>query len=72
VHAGGQAVVGVVESPAGDQPKSEDQPHAKQIAHAPQSAVWSADKEREPLPVSGDAERPLPDARRDVPGRPEG
>jgi hypothetical protein len=24
------------------------------------------------LPVSGDAERPLPDARRDVPGRPEG
>ena len=34
--------------------------------------VWSADKERQPLPVSGDAERPLPDARRDVPGRPEG
>jgi hypothetical protein len=46
----------------GDQPKSQDQPHA----------VWSADKERQPLPVSGDAERPLPDARRDVPGRPEG
>jgi hypothetical protein len=37
-----------------------------------QPAVWSADKERQPLPVSGDAERPLPDARRDVPGRPEG
>jgi hypothetical protein len=34
--------------------------------------VWSANKERERLPVSGDAERPLPDARRDVPGRPEG
>jgi hypothetical protein len=33
---------------------------------------WSADKERQPLPVSGDAERPLPNARRDVPGRPEG
>ena len=73
VHAGGQAVVGMVESPrGGDQPKSEDQPRAKQIAHAPQPAVWSADKERQPLPVSGDAERPLPDARRDVPGRPEG
>jgi hypothetical protein len=73
VHAGGQAVVGIVESPrGGDQPKSEDQAHAKQIAHAPQPAVWSADKERQPLPVSGDAERPLPDARRDVPGRPEG
>ena len=73
VHAGGQAVVGIVESPrGGDQPKSEDQAHAKQIGHAPQPAVWSADEERQPLPVSGDAERPLPDARRDVPGRPEG
>src|SRR6202030_3225961 len=44
VHAGGQAVVGMVESPGGeDQPKSQDQPRAKQIAHAPQPAVWSAD-----------------------------
>ena len=34
--------------------------------------MWSADKERQPLPVSGDAERPLPNARRDVPGRPKG
>src|SRR6202035_1353397 len=66
VHAGGQAVIGMIESPrGGDQPKSEDQARAKQIAHAPQPAVWSADKERQPLPVSGDAERPLPDARRD-------
>jgi hypothetical protein len=73
VHAGGQAVVGVVEGPGGgDRPISEDQPHAKQIVHAPQPAVWSADKERQPLPVSGDAERPLPNARRDVPGRSEG
>jgi hypothetical protein len=40
--------------------------------HAPQPAVWSADKERQPLPVSGDAERPLPNARRDLPGSPEG
>ena len=54
------------------QVQSEDQARAKQIGHAPQPAVWSADKERQPLPVSGDAERPLPDARRDVPGRPEG
>src|ERR1700732_4980462 len=73
VHAGGQAVVGMIESPrGGDQPKSEDQPRAKQIGHAPQPAVWSADKERQRLPVSGDAERPLPNARRDVSGRPEG
>ena len=73
VHAGGQAVVGMGESPrGGDRPIPEDQPHAKQIAHAPQPAVWSVHTERQPLPVSGDAERPLPDARRDVPGRPEG
>ena len=73
VHSGGQAVVGVVETPGGgDRPKSEDQPHAKQIAHAPEPAMWSADKEREPVPVAGDAERPLPDARRAVAGRSEG
>ena len=73
VHAGGQAVVGMVETPGGgDRPKSEDQPHAKQIAHAPQPAMWSADEEREPVPVAGDAERPLPDARRKVAGRTEG
>ena len=40
VHAGGQAVVGMVEGPGGgDRPKLEDQPRAKQIAHAPQPAV---------------------------------
>jgi hypothetical protein len=73
VHAGGQAVVGMVETPGGgDGAKSEEQPHAKQIAHAPQPAMRSPDKEREPVPVGSDAERPLPDARRDVPGRPEG
>jgi hypothetical protein len=31
--------------------------------------MWSADKEREPVPVTRNAERPLPDARRIVPGR---
>ena len=56
VHAGGQAVVGLVETPGGgDGAKSEEQPQAKQIAHAPQPAVWSADKEREPVPVASDA-----------------
>jgi hypothetical protein len=34
----------MIETPGvGDRQKSEDQPHAKQIAHAPQPAVWSAD-----------------------------
>ena len=47
-------------------------PMQNKLPMHPQPAVWSADKERQPLPVSGDAERPLPDARRDVPGSPEG
>jgi len=73
VHAGGQAVVGTIETPGGgDRSKSEDQPHAKQIAHAPQPTMWSAHKEREPVPVTGDAERLLPDARRTVPRGSEG
>jgi hypothetical protein len=53
VHSGGQAVVGVVETPGGgDRPKSEDQPHAKQLAHAPEPAMWSTDKERETVPIA--------------------
>ena len=73
VHAGGQAVVGVVAPPGGgDQSKSEDQPHAKQIAHAPQLAMRSEDKERQPVPVVRDAERPMPYARRTISGRSEG
>src|SRR3974390_2166250 len=73
VHEGGQAIVGNVESRGGgDRPKSEDQPHAKQIGHAPQPAVWSADKKREPVPLAGNAERPLPHARRTVARRSEG
>jgi hypothetical protein len=73
VHAGGQAVVGMVETPGGgDQRKIEDQAHAKQIAYAPQPAMWSADKEREPVPIASDAERALPDARGTFTGRAEG
>ena len=73
VHAGGQAVVGTVETPGGgDQPKSEDQPHAKQIAHAPEPAMWRADEKRKPVPVGSDAERPMPNARRNVTRRSEG
>jgi hypothetical protein len=73
VHAGGQAVVGTIETQGGgDIRKSEDQPHAKQIAHALQPTVWSEDKARETVPVAGDAERPLPDARRNVPRGTEG
>src|SRR6476646_7165090 len=57
VHAGGQAVVGVVEQAGGgDRSKSQDQAHARQIAHAPQPAMWSEDAEGEVVPISSDAE----------------
>ena len=73
VHSGGQAVVGMVEAPeGGDRSKSEDQPNAKQIAHAPQPEMRRADAEREAVPITRDAERPLPDARGQVAGRSEG
>ncbi|TCT04523.1 hypothetical protein EDC22_1152 [Tepidamorphus gemmatus] len=73
VHSGGQAVVGVVEpAGGGDRTKSEDQPHAKPIAHAPEPAMRRPDEGREAVPVAGDAERSLPAARRAVAGRAEG
>jgi len=73
VHAGGQAVVGMVETPGGgDRTKSEDQPHAKKIAHAPEPPCWSADAEREPMQIASDAERSVSDARRKVTRRSEG
>jgi hypothetical protein len=48
------------------------QSQLEEITHAPQPAVWSDDKEWEPVPVRGNAERPLPHARRDVTGRSKG
>lgn len=58
VHAGGQAVVGTVERPGGgDRPKVEEQPHAKQIAHAPQPAMRSTDAQWDPMPIARDDER---------------
>jgi hypothetical protein len=74
VHSGGQAVVGMVGAPGGGggSQKLEEQPHAKQIAYAPQPPMWSADKEREPVPVARDAERPVSSARRKVAGRSQG
>lgn len=69
VHAGGQAIVGNVEAQGGGlSPKSEDQPHA--IAHTSGTPMPCTDAARDAVPVSGDAERALPDARRAVPRRP--
>jgi hypothetical protein len=72
VYQGGQAVVGVVTPGGGDQQRSEEQPHAKEVAHAPQPAVWSADKEREPVPIARNDERSMPNARRNVARSAEG
>jgi hypothetical protein len=58
VHAGGQAVVGVVEPGGGDHTKSKEQDHAKQIAHAPQPAVSSPlEADRQAVPITRDEER---------------
>jgi hypothetical protein len=57
VHSGGQAIVGTVSTPGGgDASKSEEQAHAKQIGHAPQPPLWSANPQREALPVTSDGE----------------
>jgi hypothetical protein len=67
VHSGGQAVVGVVENQGGgSSSKPEEQAHAKPITHAPESTLRSSNKARDRVPVSGDAERPVPNARRKV------
>ena len=67
VHAGGQAVVGTVERTGGGGfNKPEEQPHAKQIAHAPEPTMRRLDTAREPVPVAGHDEWPVPDARRPV------
>jgi hypothetical protein len=70
VHSGGQAVVGMIETPGGgDRPKSEEQPHA--IAYAPGVEMPGANPERSTVPVASNAERPLPNARRNVARRSE-
>jgi hypothetical protein len=73
VHSGGQAIVGTVERPTPANPsKSENRNDARQITYAPQPAMWSPNEEREPVPIAGDAEWPMSNARRDVPGGTEG
>ena len=59
VHAGGQAIVGAVETGGGVASGNERQPHAKALSHAPVTPLWGENQEREHLPVAGNAERPL-------------
>jgi hypothetical protein len=70
VHAGGQAIVGNVGIPVGGvRSKSEEQPDAKQISHAPQPEMPSPHEiDRKVVPIPCDDERSLQDARREVSG----
>ena len=61
------AIVGNIES-RGQGP--EEQPHA--LAYTPGTPMRSADAPREPVPVASDAEREMPDSRRNFTGRVEG
>jgi hypothetical protein len=73
VHSGGQAIVGTVERPTPvNSSGTEGRSDARQIAHAPQPAMRSLNAEPEPLPSTSDAERPLPNARRNISGSTEG
>ena len=54
VNAGGQAVVGTVtQGGGGSGAESDERPHAKALAHAPELPVRCADAVREPVPVAG-------------------
>jgi hypothetical protein len=72
VHSGGQAIVGTVERPTpADLLTAEDQHDARQITYAPQPAMRSPNAEAEAVSSASDAERSLPNARREIPGRSE-
>jgi hypothetical protein len=66
VHSGGQAIVGTVERPTPSGSTKSEGHDARQVTHAPQPAMRSPNAERELVPSTGDAEWPLPDARRTV------
>ena len=77
VEAGGKAIIGPVNTPSDRgggrvTNETEGQPHAKAIAHAPQQPLWGEHEEREPVLRAGDAERPVPNARRGLARRTEG
>src|SRR5206468_2725361 len=73
VHSGGRAIVGMVKTPPVDNSsKSEGQPNAKQIVHAPQPAMRSPNAEQEPVSITSHGERALPDARRTILRRSQG
>ena len=71
VHSGGQAIVGAVEAPT-NSPRSTGKRDEQQLTHAHQPAMRSPNAQREPLSRASDAERPMSNARRTIPGSTEG
>lgn len=65
VHAGGQAVVGPIQTGGGIPSNNQRQPHAQAqtLTHAPLVPMRSQDEERDVVPVAGDDERPMSHAR---------
>jgi hypothetical protein len=47
---------------AWDRSEIEEQPHAKQTAHAPESALGRENEGRDAVPIASDVEWPMPDA----------
>ncbi|MEO1787332.1 MAG: hypothetical protein AAFR41_09940 [Pseudomonadota bacterium] len=74
VNQGGKAIVGEVNAAAGRgvNTETEEQPHEKQTGDASKPALPGADTGGNTLPVPGDAEWPVPDARGKVAGRAKG
>ena len=71
VHSGGQAIVGAVETGADVASGNQRHADARAITHAPVAPLWREDQKRKPVPLAGDAEREMPDARRSVARSPE-
>jgi hypothetical protein len=68
VHPGGQAVVGIVEAPGGGvKPKSGSRSYEPGNADAspPLPSLRGEDEARDAMPIASDAERPVPDTRRE-------
>jgi len=70
VHSGGQAIVGNVAPGGGASLESKDQPYA--LGYATSAALPCPNPPRDTLPIAGDEERPLQDARRPFAGRTQG
>jgi hypothetical protein len=71
VHAGGQAMVGTVETPRGKSLLRQEDLNAKQITHAPEPTLLSTDQTQDALPIARNEEWPVPTARRKIHGSTE-